>query len=110
MYTVLPLQNLAELKTRRGNATFPNAATIASYDYPNSKGYTLFIWDNDSLDPGDDLLVVVPTVGDVTKGRWVRNDFNNNIKDLKSVALTGNYNDLNNKPTIPAAQVQSDWN
>lgn len=29
--------------------------------------------------------------------------------DLATVAVTGSYNDLTNKPTIPAAQVQSDW-
>lgn len=28
---------------------------------------------------------------------------------LATVATSGNYNDLSNKPTIPAAQVQSDW-
>lgn len=30
--------------------------------------------------------------------------------DLATVATTGSYNDLINKPTIPAAQVNSDWN
>ena len=30
--------------------------------------------------------------------------------DLASVAFSGSYNDLSNKPTIPAAQVNSDWN
>lgn len=30
--------------------------------------------------------------------------------DLSTVATTGNYNDLTNKPTIPAAQVNADWN
>lgn len=30
--------------------------------------------------------------------------------ELATVATTGNYNDLTNKPTIPAAQVNSDWN
>lgn len=30
--------------------------------------------------------------------------------DLATVATSGSYNDLLNKPTIPAAQVQSDWN
>lgn len=30
--------------------------------------------------------------------------------DLAPVATSGDYNDLENKPTIPAAQVQSDWN
>ena len=29
---------------------------------------------------------------------------------LAAVATSGNYNDLSNKPTIPAAQVNSDWN
>lgn len=29
---------------------------------------------------------------------------------LHSVAKSGNYSELNNKPTIPAAQVNSDWN
>lgn len=29
--------------------------------------------------------------------------------DLATVATTGDYDDLQNKPTIPAAQVQSDW-
>lgn len=33
-----------------------------------------------------------------------------NTADLATVATSGNYNDLSNKPTIPAAQVQSDWN
>jgi len=28
----------------------------------------------------------------------------------QTTAYTGNYNDLTNKPTIPAAQIQSDWN
>jgi hypothetical protein len=26
------------------------------------------------------------------------------------VAFTGNYNDLSEKPTIPATQIQADWN
>lgn len=30
--------------------------------------------------------------------------------DLATVATSGSYNDLSNKPTIPAAQVNSDWN
>jgi len=32
------------------------------------------------------------------------------IGDLATVARTGDYDDLSNKPTIPAAQVNSDWN
>lgn len=30
--------------------------------------------------------------------------------DLAAVAKSGSYNDLNNKPTIPAEQVNADWN
>lgn len=33
-----------------------------------------------------------------------------NSADLASVATSGSYNDLLNKPTIPSAQVNSDWN
>ena len=33
-----------------------------------------------------------------------------NTSDLATVATTGSYNDLTDKPTIPAPQIQSDWN
>ena len=33
-----------------------------------------------------------------------------NSSDLAAVATSGSYNDLSNTPSIPAAQVQSDWN
>lgn len=33
-----------------------------------------------------------------------------NKPDFATVATSGSYDDLNNKPTIPAAQVNSDWN
>lgn len=33
-----------------------------------------------------------------------------NTSSLSTVATSGSYNDLTNKPTIPAAQVNSDWN
>lgn len=31
------------------------------------------------------------------------------FSDLKTVAFTNSYTDLDNKPTIPSAQIQSDW-
>lgn len=39
------------------------------------------------------------------------NSWNNKVgtTDLATVATSGSYNDLTNKPTIPAAQIQSDW-
>ena len=33
-----------------------------------------------------------------------------NTEDLATVAFSGDYNDLDNLPTIPSAQVNSDWN
>ncbi len=33
-----------------------------------------------------------------------------NTADLATVATSGDYDDLSNRPTIPAAQIQSDWN
>lgn len=36
--------------------------------------------------------------------------FIRNKPDLATVATSGDYDDLTNKPTIPAAQVNSDWN
>lgn len=38
------------------------------------------------------------------------NELDGRLDNLKSVARTGDYNDLSNRPAIPEAQVQSDWN
>ena len=62
-----------------------------------------------AVQPGD--LATVATTGSY-------NDLTNKpdlsvyaeTADLAVVATTGSYNDLTNKPTIPAAQVNSDWN
>ena len=43
-------------------------------------------------------------------GFAVRAVLNPSSLKASTAALTGSYNDLTNKPTIPAAQVQSDWN
>lgn len=45
-----------------------------------------------------------------TKTSEITNDSNFVASgDLATVATSGSYNDLSNKPTIPAAQVQSNW-
>ena len=54
--------------------------------------------------------------GDITGTLSDQTDLNTalgakaNSADLATVATSGSYNDLTNKPTIPAAQVNSDWN
>ena len=49
---------------------------------------------------------------DVVTGKAVASAISGkaNSADLATVATSGSYNDLTNKPTIPAAQVNSDWN
>ena len=56
-----------------------------------------------------------PTMDDLTNGYQPLINSSNklsvaNISGLATVATTGDYYNLTNKPTIPAAQVQSDWN
>lgn len=49
-----------------------------------------------------------------TQSNWTQSDtsaidYIKNKPNLATVATSGSYNDLSNKPTIPAAQIQSDW-
>ena len=55
----------------------------------------------DEIDSGD--RVVAAALNDLETNKA-------NVSDLATVAISGSYNDLTNKPTIPAAQVQADWN
>lgn len=60
--------------------------------------------------------VITQPAGTVTKTSDLINDGEDGTStyvesaDLADVATSGSYNDLINKPTIPAAQIQSDWN
>lgn len=47
----------------------------------------------------------IATQSDLTTGLATKAD----TSSLATVATSGSYNDLLNKPTIPAAQIQSDW-
>jgi hypothetical protein len=49
------------------------------------------------------------------QANWLESDstalsYIQNKPNLATVATSGSYNDLTNKPTIPSAQVNSDWN
>lgn len=50
------------------------------------------------------------TQSDWTQSDNTRPDYIKNKPTLSTVATSGSYADLSNKPTIPAAQVNSDWN
>ena len=54
----------------------------------------------------EDLGIIIPD-----KVSDLENDLNFvEASDLQTVAYTGSYDDLTNKPSIPSAQVNSDWN
>ena len=72
---------------------------------------------NQTDSSADDFIKNKPTIPTVpTKTSDLTNDGSDGTStyveadDLATVATTGSYNDLSNKPTIPAAQIQSDWN
>lgn len=44
---------------------------------------------------------------DSTTGNWF---IGNTDTGVRALGFSGDYNDLSNKPTIPAAQIQADWN
>lgn len=89
-------------------------------DPGSTQGSTKFLredssWAVPALDPSS-----MPTVtGSVSlsgaaQANWTQtdssaDDYIKNKPSLATVATSGSYNDLSNKPSIPAAQVQSDW-
>ena len=58
----------------------------------------------------DDVKVNGTSVVDANKVAQIDLTPYAETSDLATVATSGSYTDLSNKPTIPAAQVNSDWN
>ena len=58
----------------------------------------------------DDVKVNGTSVVDANKVAQIDLTPYTKTADLATVATSGDYDDLQNKPTIPAAQVNSDWN
>lgn len=88
---------------------------------------TLFLINDDgSLLIDESFTINIPNAGDVAfKSNTVTNvSYNSSLKKIQKtidglttdvvtladVATSGSYNDLSNKPTIPSAQVNADWN
>ena len=62
-----------------------------------------------------DYIKNKPNIVGQAQSDWTENDSSSpayilHKPTLATVATSGSYNDLSNKPTIPAAQVQTDWN
>lgn len=86
---------------------------------------TVWIWDTDTSAWKDSdqkgqvtsvnnqtgaVTLTASDVGAATTAQGVKADTAVQPADLATVATTGDYGDLLNKPTIPSAQVNSDWN
>ena len=85
------LKTRNELQTQiNGQATSITEAQGDIVDLQNNKQDVIFDLDTIRSGAGKGATAVQPS-------------------DLSTVATSGSYNDLSNKPTIPDAQVQSDW-
>ena len=75
---------------------------------PSGDLYTLTLPEKtDTIATLGDIPTVSYPVTDVTVGGT--SVLNNTVAEIPAL-FSGDYNDLTNKPTIPAAQVNSDWN
>lgn len=73
-YQNLFLKDLAELRSRRGNAITPLLAWILGYNYPLDEAVTTYEWHDDSVDTIDNFEVVGSLLGDPNVGRWHKVD------------------------------------
>ena len=69
---------------------------------------------NQSNSSADDYIKNKPTIPQQVQSDWTESDsadpsYIQNKPNLATVATSGSYNDLSDKPDIPSQQVQSDW-
>lgn len=126
-----PKMDTVELYTRLGFLQFSPYSTYSVGDYVVNEGFLYKFTSNHPAGQWDDNDVVDASLLDyitdyVSKQLSGKQDVISDLAtirsgaaagatavqpgDLATVATSGSYNDLLNKPTIPAAQVQSDWN
>lgn len=118
MYTVLPLKDLAELKTRRGTSANTTAATIMGPTFPTTEAYTVYVWNDSSTDTPDDDEIVQPTVG-ASNGRWFKVDIDTSAVNLSvyytklDLETSGDaevhWDNVTNAPNFLTSQEKADW-
>lgn len=69
---------------------------------------------NQTNSSADDYIKNKPTIPQPVQSDWTETDsadpsYIQNKPNLATVATSGSYNDLSDKPDIPSQQVQSDW-
>lgn len=127
-YLMYTFEDIADMKNTRPGPSVPIAAAILGVAYPTDEAYTIYVWDFYSYATPDDDEIVKPNTDD-DNGRWVKDEFSVttpqvntdwnatsgiseilNKPSLASVASSGNYADLANKPLIPGAVSVSSLN
>ena len=97
MKTDIPTVNNATLKIQK------NSTDVATFTANSSTDVTANISVPTKVsDLSNDSGFITNSVNDLTNYTLT--------SSLATVATSGSYSDLSNKPTIPAAQVNSDWN
>lgn len=85
--------------------TIPTESTVSEWGFTKNAGTITGVTMN-GASKGTSGVVDLGTV--ITAHQDISGKAN--TADLAAVAMSGNYDDLSNKPTMPAAQVNSDWN
>jgi hypothetical protein len=137
-YININLQDLAELKSRRGSPTTGVIATVLGLNYPIVEAYSVYLWVESSTATPDNVEVVASDLGDPNVGRWIRIDlstpppinadwnatsgpamilnkptlFSGNYADLtgKPSLFSGAYADLSGKPTFATVATSGSYN
>ena len=101
---------VSQLTNDSGYTTNVGTVTSVNNVSPVSGNVTLSIPnDTSDLTNGAGFITSSALSGYATE-TWVGQQGYALSSSLSTVATSGSYNDLSNKPTIPAAQVNSDWN
>lgn len=95
--------------TKAETNTLLDAKANASTTYTKSEVDTLISNIDVVVDETDPIFTASAAYG-ITAADIANWNAKVNSSDLASVATSGSYNDLSDKPDIPQAQVQSDWN
>ena len=104
---LLPMEAISDdevLFTRTvGSVSGNDYGTVINYLVSVSAVDDSYLFHSSTM--GDEQVQSDWTEQDTTSKAYIQHK-----PSLATVATSGSYNDLSDKPTIPAAQVQSDWN
>lgn len=107
------LGGTAAAPTVPGLATKADVSALANYIPTSQKGVASGVASLDAT--GKVPSAQLPAAASQQQADWTQSntgnvDYIKNKPTLASVATSGSYTDLTNKPIIPSAQVNSDWN